>query len=284
VLLSEKSMGFLSPCGITTFLSEKLRDELTNFLAGQSAGPGKGGCTGAFLAGEVLSAQFPDKVTEFVLDNRPSTSALPAGVPVVDHLRAFLSETPGFDRLTVAVDKIRNSRLPAEDVSVKEVILGKSTPGEFLAAAEWLRAKLRQTQHGYGVTVLVADVEELCVETPPDIIDNAGLLKAISDGRMRYTLTRRGYKGPKASFPVLLMFGSIDWQLHLMFHVEHRNAGRDRVDVIIGSGELPHEEYRALLRELGSATGTGIEKDYSSFFRAVNGVYGNNGRPRGKPF
>ncbi len=166
------------------------------------------------------------------------------------------------------MDNIRRSRLPAEDVSVKEVILGKSTPGEFLAAAEWVRIRQRQTQHGYGVTVLVADVEELCVETPPDIVDNAGLLKAISDGRMWYTLTRRGYKGPKASFPVLLMFGSIDWQLHLMFHVEHRNAGRDRVDVIIGSGELPHEEYRALLRELGPATGTGIEKDYSSFFRA----------------
>jgi hypothetical protein len=177
-------MGFLSPCGITTFPSEKLRDELTNFLAGQSAGPGKGGRIGAFLAGEVLSTQFPDKVTDFVLDNRPSASALPAGVPVVDHLRAFLSETPGFDRLTVAVDKIRSSRLPAEDVSVKEVILGKSTPGEFLAAAEWVRIRQRQTQHGYGVTVLVADVEELCVETPPDIIDNAGLLKAISDGRM----------------------------------------------------------------------------------------------------
>jgi hypothetical protein len=277
-------MGFLSPCGITTFPSEKLRDELTNFLAGQSAGPGKGGRTGAFLAGEVLSAQFPDTVTEFVLDNRPSASALPAGVPVVDHLRAFLSETPGFDRLTVTVDNIRRSRLPAEDVSVKEVILGKSTPNEFLDAAEWVRIRQRQTQYGYGVTVLVADVEELCVETPPDIIDSAGLLKAISDGRMRYTLTRRGYKGPKASFPVLLMFGSIDWQLHLMFHVEHRNVGRDRVDVIIGSGELPHEEYRALLRELGPATGTGIEKDYSSFFRAVNGVYGNNGRPRGEPF
>ncbi len=122
------------------------------------------------------------------------------------------------------------------------------------------------------------------METPLDIIDNAGLLQAISNGRMRYTLTRRGTKGPKASFPVLLMFGSIDWQLHLMFHVEHRNAGRDRVDVIIGGGELPHEEYRAHLRELGSATGTGIEKDSSSFFHAVNRVYGNNGRPRGEPF
>jgi hypothetical protein len=86
VLLSEKLMGFLSPCGITTFSSEKLRDELTNFLAGQSSGPGTGARTGAFLACEVLSAQFPDKVTEFVLDNRQSASALPAGVPVVDHL------------------------------------------------------------------------------------------------------------------------------------------------------------------------------------------------------
>jgi hypothetical protein len=215
-------MGFLSPCGITTFPSEKLRDELTNFLAGQSSGPGKGARTGAFLAGEVLSAQFPDKVTEFVLDNRPLVLTLPAGMPVVDHLRAFLSKRQGFDRLTVAVDKIRNSRLPVEDVSIREVILGKSTPGEFLAAAEWVRAKQRQTQHGYGVTVLIADVEVLCVETPPDIINNAGLLQAISDGRMRYTLTRQGY-----NFSVLLMFGSIDWQLHLMFHVEHRNAGRD---------------------------------------------------------
>ena len=56
-----KVNGVLFPCGITTFPSEKLRDELTNFLAGQSAGPGKGGRTGAFLAGEVLSAQFPDQ-------------------------------------------------------------------------------------------------------------------------------------------------------------------------------------------------------------------------------
>ncbi len=169
-------------------------------------------------------------------------------------------------------------------MNVKEVILVKSTPGEFLAAAEWVRARQCQTQNTYGVSVLVADFKEFCVETPPNIIDSVALFQAISDGRMRYTLTRRGYKGPKANFPVLLMFGSIDWQLHLMFHVEHRNAGRDRVDVTIGGGELPHEEYRALLRELGSATGTGIGKDYSSFFRAVNGVYRNNGGPRGEPF
>jgi hypothetical protein len=75
-------------------------------------------------------------------------------VLVVDHLRAFLSETPGFDRLVIPMDKIRNVRLPAADVSVKEVILGKSTPGEFLTAAEWVKARQRQTQNIYGVTVL----------------------------------------------------------------------------------------------------------------------------------
>jgi hypothetical protein len=71
VLLSKKPMGFLSPCSITTFRSENSRDELTNFLAGQASGPRVGAGTGAFLASEVLSAQFPDKVTEFVLDNLP---------------------------------------------------------------------------------------------------------------------------------------------------------------------------------------------------------------------
>jgi hypothetical protein len=70
---------------------------------------------------------------------------------------------------------------------------------------------------------------------------------------MRYMLTRRGYKGSKSNFQVLLMFSSIDWQLHLMFHVEHWNAGCDQIIVTIGGGELPHEEYCALLRELGSA-------------------------------
>jgi hypothetical protein len=59
----------------------------------------------------------------------------------VDHLRAFISKTPGFDRLTLAVDKVRNSRIPTADVNVREVILGKSTPGEFLAAADWVRAR-----------------------------------------------------------------------------------------------------------------------------------------------
>jgi hypothetical protein len=62
VLLSEKLMGFLSPCGTTPFPSEKLRDELTNFLAGHTSGPVSGGRTGAFLASEVLGAQLPDKV------------------------------------------------------------------------------------------------------------------------------------------------------------------------------------------------------------------------------
>jgi hypothetical protein len=33
----------------------------------------------------------------------------------------------------LAVDKIRNSRIPTADVNIHEVILGKSTPGELLA-------------------------------------------------------------------------------------------------------------------------------------------------------
>jgi hypothetical protein len=56
VLLSEKSMDFLSPCGITTFPSEKLRNKLTNFLAGQSSRPVPGARTGVFLTSEPSSS------------------------------------------------------------------------------------------------------------------------------------------------------------------------------------------------------------------------------------
>jgi hypothetical protein len=67
--------------------------------------------------------------------------------------------------------------------------------------------------------VLVADVEEICVEILPDNVDSIALFQAINDGCMLYTLTRRGYKGPKATNPVLLLFGSIDLQFHIMFHI-----------------------------------------------------------------
>ena len=94
---------------------------------------------------------------------------------------------------------------------------------------------------------------------------------------MRYMLTRRGYKGPQATFPVLLMFGSIDWQFHIMFHMEHHNGNRNWVGVTIC--EVNCRTPRGVP---GLATGTGIKKDYSSFFQAVNRVFGNNVRLRGE--
>ena len=66
VLLSESRTGFFSPCRITPFTSEKLRNELNNFLAGQASGLVTGGYT-ALLAREALGVQLPDKVTEFAL-------------------------------------------------------------------------------------------------------------------------------------------------------------------------------------------------------------------------
>ena len=81
-------------------------------------------------------------------------------------------------------------------------------------------------------------------------------------------LTRRGYKSPQATFPVLLMFGSIDWQFHIMFHMEHHNGNRNWVGVTIC--EVNCRTPRGVP---GLATGTGIKKDYSSFFQAVNRVF-----------
>jgi hypothetical protein len=60
-----------------------------------------------------------------------------------------------------------------------------------------------QTQNIYGVTVLVGDVEEICRETPMDNTASDAHFQANNVGPMRYTLTRQGYKGPKATFPVL---------------------------------------------------------------------------------
>jgi hypothetical protein len=76
---------------------------------------------------------------------------------------------------------------------------------------------------------------------------------------------------------------SSERQIYVLYSVE--SSSRILLPKVFGQcrGEL-HEEYRNLLRELGPATGTGMVKDYSSFFRAVNKAYGNNRRPSGEPF
>ncbi len=96
-----------------------------------------------------------------------------------------------------------------------------------------VKARQWQTQNIYGVTVLVGDVEEICRETPTDNTASDVRFQANNVRCMRYMLTRQGFKGPKATFPVLLMFGSIYWQFHIMFHMEHHNGSRNWVDVTI---------------------------------------------------
>jgi hypothetical protein len=87
----------------------------------------------------------------------------------------------------------------------------------------------RKTEEGYGVTVLVANGEEICVVTPAGITNSPMLLQAIKDEHKQLPFARRGYKGLKVTFPVFLMFCSMDWQLHMMFRVEHRSRADQSV-------------------------------------------------------
>ncbi len=50
----------------------------------------------------------------------------------------------------------------------------------------------RRTEETYRVTVLAADVEEICLETSVSITDGQMLLKAIKNGYMQLPVARRG--------------------------------------------------------------------------------------------
>jgi hypothetical protein len=82
------------------------------------------------------------------------------------------------------------------------------------------------------------------------------------------------------SLPVLFMYGSIDWQLHIRLGAGHTADGRSVT--IICSDPLP-PAYLELVALLEPAVGTGIDKDYEDFFGTVSAFWPSHGVRPAKP-
>ena len=96
VLLSKRSAVFESPCGINTIRSDDMKKEVTRMIACRSSGIGTDEKEGAKMAIQIMSSQQADKTTSFNIDGVRSVDLLPGGVPVIDHLAAFLNTVRGF--------------------------------------------------------------------------------------------------------------------------------------------------------------------------------------------
>jgi hypothetical protein len=79
---------------------------------------------------------------------------LPSGVPVIDHLAAWASVTPGWNIVSPAIEELRSQRSPSLEQQrhpeVLELALGAATEAEYTRACAWIREKHRLTRERFG--------------------------------------------------------------------------------------------------------------------------------------
>ena len=100
---------------VQQFSTSKVKDEGIAALSKSSpaitgrhsAGPG------AQIAHRIYAAQDSANVTIVSVQGSSITRMLPAGVPVIDHLAAWISVTPGWNAISPVVEELRTQRSPS---------------------------------------------------------------------------------------------------------------------------------------------------------------------------
>jgi hypothetical protein len=289
ILISKSSETFQSACRVQLLNHKQMRRDLTKKLAAQSSNVGRQEREGARLAIQTFASQSGSRLTEFSVNGISHTQLLPGGAPIIDHLAAYVSSNPGFSGLQDTIEYIRNNRVPSTDqlktVRIKELVLGIASSRQLREATEWVKERMRETRERFGgLTICAADVEDVAIPIKGRVRDTTWLMAAIH--KETNSLWLRQLPNPPGtrtlSCPVLFMFGSIDWQLHLRIHVSYHKDDK-RTDVVLHKGEIPAEEYGELMTVIGPAVGTGIANDYTSFFSIVAALYREDRMPCGAP-
>jgi hypothetical protein len=207
---------------------------------------------------------------------------LPAGVPVIDHLAAWASVTPGWNIISPVIEDLRSRRTPSLEQlrhpEVLELALSAATEDEFVRACAWVREKHQQTRERFGALLPAADVEFIQVQANQDYQSLEQVLADIvlSSGEQTrsFQLSQppaRGVSPGKAvSLPVLFMYGSIGWQLHIRLAAGHTPDGKE-IKFLCADALPP--AYLELIALLEPAVGTGIAKDYQEFFGMVSALW-----------
>jgi hypothetical protein len=183
---------------------------------------------------QAFASQSSSRLTEFSVNGISHTQLLPGGAPIIDHLAAYVSSNPGFSGLQETIEYIRNNRVPSTEqlktVKIKELVLGIASSRQLCEATEWVRERMLETRERFGgLTICAADVEDVATPITGRVHDTTSLMAAIHEETN--SLWLRQLPNPPGtrtvSCPVLFMFGSIDWQLHLCIHVRYHREQED---------------------------------------------------------
>ncbi len=226
-------------------------------------------------AQKILRVQRPEAVTVFKVGDTTSNELLPGGIPVIDHLIAFLEPQPGWKKTNDVLKSFSKARITSPDAlpEIVELQVGISTPTQFKEVGDWIDIMHRENEEQYGFCMPAVDVEHLGLILEGSS-DNWRQIKDefMLSERLRAMVHSSKLKTPKRfSFPVLLMYGGIGWQVHLRIPVTYHPDGPD-LHVEIEEQYIESDVLVKFLSHLRPAVGVGIKKDVEEFIKAVNAV------------
>ncbi len=237
---------------------------------------GGGSSLGGRSVFSVISNQSAKKPTSCKFGLKKDTSTLdgmPSGQPVVDHLAAAL-HSHGWDQLKYCVTGIQEQRLSGlredEWPDVRELTLGKSTDLQFREAIEWLNQKHRQTKQEYHLLLPAVDTESISLVKSSPVFSFRDVLEEASNRQyargVRFSVSESNSSG--IPVPVLLMYGSMGWQLHLRIHVLREEARNQTSKYAFGKSALP-EVVTKLMGMLEPGIGQGVRADVDEFLQMM---------------
>jgi len=270
------------PTEVTALSSAAYKKDIPKYLSSKYEGTRYAHqWTGEAKIQKILRVQNPAAVSTFevpCVDKGskvlvPSSELLPGGSPILDHAIAFLSKQPEWEKTVDVLKRFSKLRVTSPDAlpEIKELVIGSSSPSDFREAGDWIVAKHQETKDKYGFCLPALDVENLGLvfdsidatwESIEYDLEMVGKVTGVVEGP--------GISGAsRFSFPVLLMYGGVGWQLHLRIPVVYRKVNRTTyVDCFATSAEA--KVVTELFQQFLPATGTGISHDIATFIRAVN--------------
>ena len=241
-------------------------------------------------AARVFAAQSPNLVTTSVFTIiSPATSSgdalnnqsLPGGVPLVDHVAAFLKTAPDWQEVSPLVEDLRASRLPTshEINKGRELILGKSSRDHWIDTQMFLRIKEKESQE-LLYPVWASDTESIPLKitwnnlpgmkTWEALLFHIKMAVSAGDNSLEFTMAPDGY--PACNLPVRFFFGSRDWQIHTLLPITHyRHKGETRI--VLHLDTILPEEAKNMYLSLPSMVGVGVTEDYVEWSATISAIW-----------
>jgi hypothetical protein len=207
---------------------------------------------------------------------------LPGGVPLVDHVAAFITTAPDWKEIDPFIQKLRSSRLPTREDAEngRELTIRDSRVEDWIEANQFLKAKSEEdldTLYPYWA----ADTESIDLKVTWEVYSRTKawesflihIAAAVKAGKKRIEVVIAPDRCTACSVPARFFFGSSNWHFHVRLPFNYyRSQGEDRVSLKLNT-QLT-KEVKQLFLALGPMVGAGITEDNVEWSALIHTIWG----------